>query len=276
MAGGFKGPEDGGKWGRRWRGHRGSSGEPGLEGACRQLPPERLGTDFGPWRFPCVSFSILGWLLLVREFSASRGKPRKAGAGSARLPRALPRPWGALQHPGEGRTRVGMLARPREGHPFPALRVPSRMFPTCDPVGLLDLIPQQQFADVKPWRRPKRAARGSPRPWEGDGERSAGRRGKRPRQALSRKGDHGVAVITVTWKPCLRTEDGGRLVARAGDSRPRAGSSPSSAVRSGLGTHCASTFLICQPQNSSPPRLGFKETVFIILPQARRTQKGTH
>lgn len=96
-------------------------GEPGLEGACRQLQPERLGTDFGPWRFPCVSFSILGWLLLVREFSASRGKPRKAGAGSARLPRALPRPWGALQHPGEGRTRVGRLARPHEGHPFPGL-----------------------------------------------------------------------------------------------------------------------------------------------------------
>lgn len=72
-------------------------------------------------------------------------------------------------------------------------------------------------------------------------------------------------MITVTWKPYLRTENGERLVARAGDSRPRVGSSPSSAIRFGLGTLCASIFLICEPQNSLPPRLGFKGTVFIIL-----------
>ena len=76
--GGFKDPEDGGK-------RTGSLGE--------WLQQDRLGTDFGPWRFPCVSFSILGRLLLVRDFSASRGNPSKAGAGSAWLLRALLQPW---------------------------------------------------------------------------------------------------------------------------------------------------------------------------------------
>lgn len=150
FAGGIKDPEDGGK-------RTDSLGE-------------RLGTDFGPWRFPCVSFSILGWLLLVREFSASRGKPSEAGAGSAWLLRALPPPWVPSSPQARGTPRVGTLAHPHGGQPFPGSRVPPRMFPSCNPTGLLDLGPRKQAAGC----RRETLATTQARPWEPDRGRLEG------------------------------------------------------------------------------------------------------
>ena len=197
--GGFKDPEDGGKR---------------IDSLGERLQQDRLGTDFGPWRFPCVSFSILGWLLLVREFSASHGKPSEAGAGSAWLPRALPPPWVPSSPWARGTPRVGTLAHPHGGHPFPGLCAPPSMFPSCDPTGLLDLGPRRQAADVKPWQRPKR---GRGNRIEGALRVDAGeaRNGTWPEGWL--QGDCGSSC----GKSRLRVEEG-----RAVDARPRAGRAP--------------------------------------------------
>lgn len=180
FAGGFKGPEDGGKWGRRCWGHRGSSGGTGAGGSVPAAAAGAPGHRLRPLAFPLCQ---LFYFRLVAPRQGILSEPWETQKGGRWVCAAPARPSAALgcppapgrgAHPGwqaRSPTRRSPFPWP---HPFPGLRVPSRIFPTCDPVGLLDLIPQKQFADVKPWQRPKRAARGSPRPWEGGGERCAG------------------------------------------------------------------------------------------------------
>ena len=151
-------------------------------------------------------------------------EPQQGGCwvclASARPAAAL----GPLQPPGEtpGETpRVGSLAHPHEGHPSPGLCVPPRMFPSCDPTGLLDLSPRKQSADMKPWQRPKLAAEGSRRLWELDRWRLVGGRGRSPRQEPRSGAGRRVTVGPAMGRSNLRGEEG-----HAVDSRPRAGRVP--------------------------------------------------
>lgn len=167
-------------------------------------------------------------MLLVREFSASRGKPSEEGAGSAWLPRALLQPWVPSSPRARPRARprvetprVGTLTHPHEGHPSPGLHVPPRRFPSCDPTGLLDLSPQKQSADMEPWPRPKLAAKGSRRLWELDRWRLVGGRGRSPRQQPRSGAGRRVTVGPAMGRSNLRGEEG-----HAVDSRPRAGRVP--------------------------------------------------
>ncbi|XP_007453198.1 PREDICTED: basic salivary proline-rich protein 3-like [Lipotes vexillifer] len=91
-------------------------GEPGLEGACRQLQPERLGTDFGPWRFPCLGNKRLHVTLPTGLNGAAENihdSKTYAGSRSRAVGREQVRPAGS-PHGGIGKTRITRPSALRE------------------------------------------------------------------------------------------------------------------------------------------------------------------